>query len=130
MSIWKYLTGLAGGVGGAFWGGPAGAATGASLGFALGNTLDGGNKVQGAYDDQRAEMDAAKQAYERYQLQAQLARQGGLQNQLSAFNGTSQALSQLYGQQYDPRVNAPNMAQNSILQQLQAAQAAKGGGVR
>ena len=126
MSIWKYLTALAGGVGGAFLGGPAGAATGAGLGFTLGSTLDGGNKVQAAYSGQQQDMEAAKQAYEAYRLQAQLARQGGLQNQLSAFNGTSNALNLMYGAQFDPRQNAPNMANNSILQQLQAAQAAKG----
>lgn len=122
MSIWKYLTAAAGGIGGFALGGPAGAATGLGLGYTLGNTLDGGNKVQDAYSNQQQDMEAAKQAYDAYRLQAQLARQQGLANQLSAYNGTDQALSQLYGKQYDPRVNAPNMAQNPVLQQLLAAQ--------
>ncbi len=103
------VKGAAGGAvaGSAF--GPWGTAIGAGLGGVYGFLNDTSDEQAGAEKQKLAGMQKAAQVYEGYRPQATGARQQGLNQQLSAYNGAGNAMGLMYGSKYNPNSYAPDL---------------------
>jgi hypothetical protein len=96
--------------------GPYGAAIGAGGGIvltALGDLFGGGGQsVDDAEHAKIAEMRKGAAVYSGYRPEVQDAREQALRQQLSAFNGSNNAMNMMYGGQYDSRNYAPTLGNN------------------
>jgi hypothetical protein len=96
--------------------GPYGAAIGAGGGIvmtALGDLFDGGGQsVDDAERAKIAEMRKGAAVYSAYRPEVQQAREQALRQQLTAFNGSNNAMNMMYGGQYDSRNYAPTLGNN------------------
>jgi hypothetical protein len=101
-----------GGAGGAVAGssfGPYGAAIGGVGGAIYGWLSDTSDEQAAAEKDKLAGMQKAAGVYEGYRPQVAGARQQGLKQQLSAYNGAGNAMGLMYGNSYNPSSYAPDL---------------------
>lgn len=103
------VKGAAGGAvaGSAF--GPYGTAIGAVGGGIYGYLTDTSDEQEAAEKQKLAGFQAGADTYRGYRPQATAARQQGLKQQLSAYNGAGSAMGLMYGNSYNPASYAPDL---------------------
>lgn len=89
--------------------GPYGTAIGAGVGGIYGWLSDTSDEQASAEKQKLAGMQKAANVYQGYRPQVMGARQQGLQQTLSAYNGAGNAMGLMYGTSYNPANYAPNL---------------------